>query len=394
MTCGECHRSFYVYAMLKYLLFFLIVILLPDVYIWYAWVKNASSPWPSVALFAPTALLLFLMLASLLFPTCSWTFNAFFALLVCLAVPKLLFLLVAAIGELGGLCFPQVRLPIVRVGMLLAIMGVCIQLYGTFWGWKRLSVNQMELKLNNLPSAFDGYRVVQISDLHLGTYANDDRFVQRLVDSVNVCRPDLIVFTGDLVNASPDELPPFQDALKRLKAKDGILSVLGNHDYCLYGANMTDEERVQNKNRVVGFEQRLGWNVLLNSHVALTRGKDTLYVAGVENTGKPPFPSRGRVDIAFRGIPKEACVIMLSHDPWHWHHGLVGKSQSSLTLSGHTHAFQFRIGNFSPARWMIREWGGHYVDGWQQLYVSTGVGGTVAYRLGAWPKIECFTLRK
>ena len=140
-------------------------------------------------------------------------------------------------------------------------------------------------------------------------------------------------------------------------------------------------------------QQLMGWQVLNNAHQAIVRQGDTLYVAGVENVGKPPFPTRGNLSKALRGIPPQACTLLLSHDPWHWRHGVVGnRPQPVLTLSGHTHALQMQIGSFSPARWLMPEWGGLYSEGTQQLYVSTGIGGSVPYRLGAWPQIELFTL--
>ena len=126
----------------------------------------------------------------------------------------------------------------------------------------------------------------------------------------------------------------------------------------------------------------------------MLRGGDTLYVAGVENLSKPPFPSYGKLDRALADIPPHGCTLLLSHDPGHWRRDIVGqRPQVALMLSGHTHAMQLQIGGFSPAGWMMPEWGGLYREGHQQLYVSTGIGGSIPYRLGAWPQIEVLTLR-
>ena len=380
--------------MLKYIAFFILLMLVPDLYIWRTFTRHCSSAWPTLLVVFPTLLALLLMVYSAAVPSAMWAFKVFFAILVCIAVPKLLFLLVAIVGEGAGWLIPSVRDILLKGAVAVGIIAIGVQAYGSLWGWKRLGVNHVDIEVDRLPESFDGYRVVQLSDIHLGTYGQDDRLMQRMVDSVNALRPDLIVFTGDIVNTSPEELPPFRDALSRLEAKDGVLSILGNHDYCIYGVNMTDAEREQDVRKIVDFERGLGWHVLLNEHVTLHRGADSVCIAGVENTGRPPFPSRGKVGKALQGIADGTCTLMLSHDPWHWHHGLAGQTDVALTLSGHTHAMQFRIGRFSPAQWVAKEWGGLYTDGRQKLYVSTGIGGTVGYRLGAWPAIECITLRK
>lgn len=387
-------QVFFSTIMLKYIAFFILLMLVPDFYIWRTFTRHCTSVWPTVLVVLPTLLALLLMLYSAVCPSAMWAFKAFFMILVCIAVPKLLFLLVAIVGEGAGWLIPAARGILLKGAVAVGVMAFGVQVFGSVWGWQRLGVNHVGIRVDRLPEGFEGYRIVQLSDIHLGTYGHDDRLMQRMVDSVNALHPDLIVFTGDIVNTSPEELPPFRNALSRLKARDGILSILGNHDYCIYGVNMTDAERERNVRRIVDFERGLGWQVLLNEHATLHRGTDSLCIAGVENTGRPPFPSRGKVSQALQGINPGTCTLMLSHDPWHWHHGLVGQTDVALTLSGHTHAMQFRIGHFSPAQWVAKEWGGLYADGRQKLYVSTGIGGTVGYRLGAWPSIECITLKK
>jgi uncharacterized protein len=145
---------------------------------------------------------------------------------------------------------------------------------------------------------------------------------------------------------------------------------------------------------IASMQAQMGWLLLRNAHHDIVRGDDTLHVAGVENVGKPPFPERGNLSRALQGVPSHSCVVLLSHDPWHWRHGVVGRTDIDLTLSGHTHALQMQVGSFSPAAWFMPEWGGLYREGSQKLFVSTGIGGNVPYRLGAWPKIEVITLRR
>lgn len=348
--------------------------------------------WRNVLIYAPTMLALVCMTLMLCHVRVTWLMQFTFLLLICVAVPKLVFVIVALLGKLVAWNQPAVQSAFVRVGVCLAAVTVMVQLYGAAFGWRRLHVDRTDFKVEGVPERFKGYRVVQISDLHLGTYGSDTRFVQQIVNSVNLCRPDLIVFTGDLINITPDEITPFVRTLSGLRAKDGVYSVLGNHDYCIYNSTKTASELAREVRRVIKAQQMMGWHVLQNEHVGIVRGSDTLYVAGVENIGKPPFPAVGSLTKAMKGVPEDACTILLSHDPWHWKHGVVGDKRVALTLSGHTHALQMQVGSFSPAQWIIPEWGGLYKQGSQQLYVSTGIGGSVPYRLGAWPKVELIEL--
>lgn len=344
-------------------------------------------------LITPTVLTMFCMLLLVCQVRVGWLMQVAFLLLICIAVPKLVFILVALLGKLIAWGNPGVQHVIMRVGVVLAVLMAAVQIYGSVWGWRKLEVHRPAVKLEGLPAAFAGYRIVQLSDLHLGTYAGDTSFTAALVDSVNACKPDLIVFTGDLVNSASEELLPHLRVLSRLRATDGIYSIMGNHDYCTYHPGLTPAEQHREVQRVIRSQRTMGWHVLLNKHVAITRGSDTIYVAGVENIGKPPFPSRGNLTKALAGIPAGACLVLLSHDPWHWRHGVVGNTDVQLTLSGHTHALQMQVGKFSPAQWFMPEWAGLYKRGSQTLYVSTGIGGSVPYRLGAWPAIELFELK-
>lgn len=323
-----------------------------------------------------------------------WFMQAAFVAFVCIAVPKLVFVLFNSIAQLAGMRCHIVREWGMRLALLLAVLTAAVQIYSTTIGWKRLTLGNIHLHLPSLPPSFNGYRIVQISDLHVGTYGSDASFLARMVDSVNSLQPDAVLFTGDLVNSSSAELPPFIETLSHLRAKDGVYAILGNHDYCIYNPNASAADRHRLLSEVIAAERSMGWNLLLNEHRAIVRGSDTLYIVGVENVGRAPFPAVGDLGAALRGIPTNAFTILMSHDPWHWRHGVVGSTSVQLTLSGHTHAMQIQIGHFSPAQWMMKEWGGLYAEGKQQLYVSTGVGGTIPYRLGAWPRIECFTLNE
>ena len=379
--------------MFRFSLFLILLIVLPDLFIWWHFTRLHPGVWRTLLLLAPTLLSLACLGLLLCHVRVPQLMQAAFVLLICISIPKLVFVLTALTGKALGLALPAAETPTVRIGIWLAVLTAAVQIYGSAWGWQRLQVKRQQLYLQGLPPAFDGYRVVQLSDLHLGTYGGDTAFMTRLVDSVNSLRPDLIVFTGDMVNTSAAEAVPYVQVLRRLRATDGVLSVLGNHDYMTYQPGLSPAGQRAELQTLLRAQQLMGWQVLNNAHQAIVRQGDTLYVAGVENVGKPPFPTRGNLDKALRGIPPQACTLLLSHDPWHWRNGVVdNKIQPVLTLSGHTHALQMQIGSFSPARWLMPEWGGLYREGEQQLYVSTGIGGSVPYRLGAWPQIELFTL--
>ena len=379
--------------MFRFSLFLILLIVLPDLFIWWHFTRLHPGVWRTLLLLAPTLLSLACLGLLLCHVRVPQLMQAAFVLLICISIPKLVFVPTALTGKALGLALPAVEAPTVRIGIWLAVLTAAVHIYGSAWGWQRLQVKRQHLYLQGLPTAFDGYRVVQLSDLHLGTYGGDTAFMARLVDSVNSLRPDLIVFTGDMVNTSAAEAVPYVQVLRRLRATDGVLSVRGNHDYMTYQPGLSPAGQRAELQTLLRAQQLMGWQVLNNAHQAIVRQGDTLYVAGVENVGKPPFPTRGNLDKALRGIPPQACTLLLSHDPWHWRHGVVGnRPQPVLTLSGHTHALQMQIGSFSPARWLMPEWGGLYREGEQQLYVSTGIGGSVPYRLGAWPQIELFTL--
>lgn len=275
------------------------------------------------------------------------------------------------------------------IGIAAVIAGV----YGLIAGWKHVVVKEREIAFDTLPPSYDGYRIVQLSDLHIGTYRFDPRVVDRIVERVNALNPDLIVFTGDLVNRSPDELEPFIPALSRLTARDGVISIMGNHDYCVYGNFKTQRERVEAIHRLQSMQRdSLGWRLLLNENMTIGRDGQRIAIAGVENAGKG-FVDHADLRRAMRNVDPEMFTIMLSHDPCHWRNEILPDTEIPLTLSGHTHAMQFRLGPLSPSRLLYKEWNGLYRDGNRLLHVNPGTGSNVPFRLGAWPEINLLTLR-
>lgn len=265
--------------------------------------------------------------------------------------------------------------------------------FGFIEGWKRLELKHITFTSPDLPPYFDGYRLVQITDFHLGSFPPGNDFVQKVVDATNNEEPDMILFTGDLVNNQASEVEPYLDTLGQLHASDGIYSIWGNHDYCEYGNNHSIGALKRNRRMLYGYQESLGWHQLMNEHHVVSHGMASIAVIGVENPGQPPFTNRSNLKKAMKGLNPDMFKILLSHDPHHWRREVVGK-QIQLTLAGHTHAGQLKIGKWTPARMAFKEWGGAYRIGEQMLYVSSGIGGSFPFRLGAWPELTVITLKR
>ncbi len=265
--------------------------------------------------------------------------------------------------------------------------------FGFIEGWKRLEQKHITFTSPDLPPYFDGYRLVQITDFHLGSFPPGNDFVQKVVDATNNEEPDMILFTGDLVNNQASEVEPYLDTLGQLHASDGIYSIWGNHDYCEYGNNHSIGALKRNRRMLYGYQESLGWHQLMNEHHVVSHGMASIAVIGVENPGQPPFTNRSNLKKAMKGLNPDMFKILLSHDPHHWRREVVGK-KIQLTLAGHTHAGQLKIGKWTPARMAFKEWGGAYRIGEQMLYVSSGIGGSFPFRLGAWPELTVITLKR
>lgn len=287
------------------------------------------------------------------------------------------------------------------IGGGLAAIVAASMVWGAFVGRKRLQVSEVEIPIAALPESFNGYRIAQISDLHLGTFGTDTAFVSRLVDSINALRPNLIVFTGDIVNQRAAEIEPFVSVFSRLDAPDGVFSILGNHDYGDYVRWPSETDKEENLETLMDYQISMGWELLTNSSEVIAGEKgDSLVIVGVENWGDPPFTQYGDIDAAYPTSGDSAVKILLTHNPRHWT-DMVSQTDSlryALTLSGHTHAMQVEIGGASPASLRYPGcWGGLYAsaDSTKFLYVNIGAG-TVGFpmRIGATPEITLITLRK
>ena len=375
-------------------LFILIALffLLPDLYISLALMKGAAW-WAHLLLWLPAVVALCLLASARSNSFGTSKLMVVTGVMLCIALPQAILTICSLLGKLTGLAWPQATTIGNGIGMTLGILIALTALYGLLFGWRTMTIHKVELCFNNLPKAFDGYKIVQLSDLHIGTHGSKTTFLEKVVRRTNDESPDLIVFTGDLVNLSAEETAPFEAVLSQLKAKEGVLSVLGNHDYCFYGMKERPADLRQESRKVVEAERRMGWDVLLNEHRLIRRGEAQIAIAGVENTGKPPFPEIGDLKQAIANLPQDIFTVLLSHDPSHWRMEVLPHTDIPLTLSGHTHAAQMKLGRWSPAGWLYPEWGGLYTFSHQRLFVSEGLGGSIPFRLETKPEIVVITLK-
>jgi hypothetical protein len=262
----------------------------------------------------------------------------------------------------------------------------------------RYKIRRMRLTFDNLPASFKGLKIVQLSDIHSGSLA-DPAAVRRGVDMVLAEKPDLILFTGDLVNDIALEVGQYQAIFGCLDAPMGVYSTLGNHDYGDYSWWENAESKKANLDHLKRIQAEMGWRLLMNEHVALERGGEQIALIGVENwSAKARFPKYGRLDEAYAGAQKYPFKILMSHDPSHWD-AQVRKEypEIDLTLSGHTHGMQFGLEipgfKWSPVQYVYKEWAGLYEEGNQKLYVNRGFG-FIGYpgRVGIMPEITVIEL--
>ena len=262
----------------------------------------------------------------------------------------------------------------------------------------RYQLRRMQLAFEKLPASFKGLKVVHISDIHSGSFTNKNA-VRKGVEKVMKEKPDLILFTGDLVNDRSTEMDNYMDLFKEIKAPMGVYSILGNHDYGDYTHWDSPQEKMANMERLKKVHADLGWRLMLDENIQLERNGEKIALIGVENiSGKAGFRSYGNLNKAYQGVDESHFKILMSHDPSHWD-AEVRKTYPGidLMLSGHTHGFQFGVEipgfKWSPVQYIYKQWAGHYVEGGQQLYINRGFG-FLAYpgRVGILPEITVIEL--
>lgn len=282
-------------------------------------------------------------------------------------------------------------------GGVMAVALFVVMWWGALFNRFNIRVNEVDAAVPGLPEAFDGFRILQFSDFHVGSYYGDTLFVAEVVDRINSLNPDVVFFTGDMVNRHTGELQPFVNILSRIGKP--VYAILGNHDYGDYTSWPTPEAKQRNMHQLHDAFRQMGWRLLLNETEMLRRGGDSIAIVGVENIGDPPFHIYGDLRKAYPSLGDSVTKILLTHNPAHWTSDIAGNDTANvaLTLSGHTHAMQMEVMGFSPAVFRYPTWGGlyHDKDGRHPLYVNIGVGTVgIPARIGATPELTLITLRK
>ena len=341
--------------------------------------------------------------------------NYLFGIFLAVFLPKLL-LVIFMFGEdimrfFTGLFFkfssnesdfylPSRRRFISTMALGLAAIPFASLLYGMVRGKYNFKVLQYELEFDDLPEAFDGYTITQISDIHSGSFDNHDK-IKYAVDLINEQQSDTILFTGDLVNNVAEEMHEWKEMFSTLKAKDGVFSILGNHDYGDYVRWENEADKVQNLDNLKKLQAEMGWDLLLNEHRFLKKGNDRIALIGVENWGENGFKKAGDLNKACKGVSQEDFKIVMSHDPSHWESEVKHDDRNfHLTLSGHTHGMQFGIEipgwiKWSPIKYRYENWAGIYEEQGRYINVNRGFG-YLGYpgRVGIWPEISVIKLKK
>lgn len=387
---------------MKYFLFLsLIFFFLPDRYLYRTFLRKVPVAW-RILFFLPTVLGLISAVLLLSHVLSNIITIVFLVALFCFTLPKIIVVVFSLVARQLENRNKKACTIVNRLGIAAACFFSVMALYGILFGWKQLDTEYVDLYFEDLPESFDGYRVAHLSDLHLGTFGGKTAFVEKVVQRVNEEHPDLIVFTGDIVNANSDELDPFVPILSRLVASDGIFSVFGNHDYCQYSGKDRQSNVCEESRKVAEKERTMGWKVLLNESVVLNRGEERIAVAGIEYWGKSIFLHNYNLKATLMGITDydsikcddDLFTILLSHAPSQWKLEILPNTHIPLMLSGHTHAAQIKLGGWSPSSLLYKEWGGLYQSGNQQLYISEGLGGTLPFRFGSRPQVIMLTLHR
>lgn len=294
---------------------------------------------------------------------------------------------------------PSRRKFVSQLALGIAAIPFASLLYGMYQGRYNYKVLKYVLHFDDLPEAFDGYRITQISDVHSGSFDNAEK-IQYGIDLINEQQSDAIMFTGDLVNNTASEMDPWKEAFSKLKARDGVYSVLGNHDYGDYVNWESAAAKKANLDALKNVHREMGWNLLLDEYRKIKRGNDSIAFVGVENWGAG-FKQVGDLDRASADLSENEFKVLLSHDPSHWQEKVKKNNKKfHLTLSGHTHGMQFGIEipgwfRWSPVQYRYDHWAGIYEEAGRFLNVNRGFG-FLAYpgRVGIWPEVSVIELRK
>ncbi|MDO7173407.1 metallophosphoesterase [Mariniflexile sp. AS56] len=299
-----------------------------------------------------------------------------------------------------GNYFASRRQFVSKIALGIAAIPLVSVLYGIYKGKYNFKVLKYTLTFEDLPSAFDGYRITQLSDIHSGSFDNVEK-VKYAVNLVNEQKSDVILFTGDMVNNKAEEMHPYLDVFDKLQAKDGKFSVLGNHDYGDYVSWDSEADKHQNLEDLKTIQKQIGFDLLLNDSRFIEKDGQRIALVGVENWGTGGFKQAGDLKKAAANVDKDDFKVLMSHDPTHWEKVVIDDNYHyHLTLSGHTHGMQFGIEipgwfKWSPVKWRYKYWAGIYKEMGQYINVNRGFG-YLAFpgRVGIWPEITVIELKK
>ena len=318
-------------------------------------------------------------------------FNSILFIDIIVKLPILIF-------SLFGYISRKIRILLIS-GLIISTGLMFTMIYGLVLGNKELKVTHYEIPFPNLPKEFNNFRIVQISDIHLGSFQKTNPVLNKTASYIQKLSPDLVLFTGDLVNNFAYEVPYWEPVLKKITSVTNCYSILGNHDYGDYTRWKSESEKQKNFNAIVNYEKKAGFKLLRNENTVIKLNNDSIFLIGVENWGNFPFPKYADLNKAMKNVPENAYKILMSHDPAHWESKIQGKQNIELTLSGHTHGLQWGLKfagiPFSLAYLIRKDWGGLYQNGKSFLYVNTGLGTVgIPWRIDMPPELTVITLKR
>ncbi|MFD1163929.1 metallophosphoesterase [Hwangdonia seohaensis] len=326
--------------------------------------------------------------------------SSLYGLTISSFIPKIIFVIVISILFFTNFVFSEKEslLIIPLIALFSGFLPFFVIAFGIFKSLYNFKIYHVEIKFNHLPKAFENLRIVQISDAHLGSFNHRFHILNRAVSKINQLKPDLILFTGDLVNNYAWELRGWSRVFRKLSATMGKYAVLGNHDYGDYSRWNSKKKKQENFNAIKAFFKDIDFNLLLNQSEIIEDNNDKIAIIGVENWGNPPFKQYGDLQKAIKNVETIPFKILLSHDPSHWTEEVVGKTDIALTLSGHTHgmqaAFKYKNLQWSPIKYKYKHWAGLYNEKDQYLHVNRGLGWLgFPGRLGMRPEITLIEIK-
>jgi len=384
--------------------FILLAWVIADIYFFQAVTTLTANSWVHLAYWLVDVVLVVgfvLMFLGPLNRRPGWLVSGLMALTLLSFVPKLFGFPVLLIEDITRLFrhFPPRSVWISELALLIAAIPFFSLLYGITGGRHRYKVHRVTLKFTDLPEAFNGFTITQLSDIHAGSFTSKAG-VEKGVALVNKQNSDLILFTGDLVNSKAVEMDPWKQTFAKLKAPFGKYSVLGNHDYGDYVQWDSEQSKTANLASLKGVHKEIGFRLLLDETVEIKKDNQEIALIGVENWGKGSFQKYGSLTKATKDVDDSEFKILMSHDPSHWEaKTLEHKKHINLALAGHTHGMQFGIELFgfqwSPVKYVYPQWAGLYEKNGKYLYVNRGFG-FIGFkgRVGIWPEITVITLQK